>query len=151
MQYSTCIIVIIYLWVSTLCSDMVQPLLHPAWIQVSSRKKAVIAREANQRVSPFCRKELLYRKIKISMIFGLDQLHHAQKGEKREGGREREGVRERERKREGERERLLTSFLELLECISGCGGEVVSGWFGVILQLDRGLVDMPGSWRPHTN
>ena len=74
--------------------------------------------------------------------------------EKREGGhREREGGRQKERGggRERERERLLTSFLELLECISGCGGEVVSGWFGMILQLDRGLVDMPGSWRPHTN
>ena len=64
----------------------------------------------------------------------------------REGDRER-GAGGGERGREG----LLTSILKLLECISGCGGEVVSGWFGVILQLDRGLIDMPGSWRPHTN
>ena len=70
--------------------------------------------------------------------------------EREEGGRETE--RERGRGRgERERERLLTSILKLLECISGCGGEVVSRWFGMILQLDRGLVDMPGSWRPHTN
>ena len=49
--------------------------------------------------------------------------------------REREGGREggKETERERERERLLTSILELLECISGCGGEVVSRWFGVIL------------------
>ena len=69
-----------------------------------------------------------------------------------EGGKvEREREKERGRGgREGERD-LFTSILELLECISGCGGEVVSRWFGMILQLDRGLVDMPGSWRPHTN
>ena len=30
----------------------------------------------------------------------------------------------------------LTSFLQLLESISGCCGEIVRGWFGVILQLD---------------
>ena len=49
--------IIVYLWVSTLCSGMVQPLLDSAWIQISSRKEAVIAREANQRMSPLCRKE----------------------------------------------------------------------------------------------
>ena len=55
MTQAHCIIV--YLWVSTLCSDVVQPLLHPAWIQVSLRKEAVIARETNQWTSPLCRKE----------------------------------------------------------------------------------------------
>jgi hypothetical protein len=42
----------------------------------------------------------------------------------------------RERKRSEILHYNLTSFLHLFECISGCGGEVVRVWFGVILELD---------------
>ena len=30
--------------------------------------------------------------------------------------------------------------------MSGGGSEVVRGWFGVVLEIDGGLVDLPGDW-----
>ena len=45
----------------------------------------------------------------------------------------------------------LTSCIRLSECVSGCGSEVVRGWFGVVLQPDRGLIDLSNCWRSRTD
>ena len=43
-----------YLWVSTLGGGMVESLLDPGWVQITSRKETGVAGETNEWSGPLC-------------------------------------------------------------------------------------------------